>query len=355
MRTVFVIGAGANTEIGMPSGEELKLKISKLLDFYWDREEMTKGDRYIESAIRQYCRNNNNFDYVKLCRAAGSITKAMSLTTSIDNFIDSHRGNKLIELCGKLAIVRSILNAEHDCALFEVYRKSIPKNRNNEKIVQLDKSWYLSFFKLITDGYHINELSARLNDFSFIIFNYDRCFEYFMYNALIIKYGINNEEAKNIVKNMNILHPYGIVGELWNERGEITFGETPNQDTFFSLAEKIKTFTENMKNDNEYNRNIDYFIKLGDRIIFLGFAYHKQNLSLLFNQNSLLNYENITKSENIICYGTGYGFSKNDMEQIRNSLMEANNKIVECTIEDVGCSQFFSDFWYTLSNKKEIR
>ena len=30
MRTVFVIGAGANTEIGMPSGDELKTEIADM-------------------------------------------------------------------------------------------------------------------------------------------------------------------------------------------------------------------------------------------------------------------------------------------------------------------------------------
>lgn len=36
----------------------------------------------------------------------------MPQSISIDNFIDSHKGDKEIELCGKLAIVRAVLEAE---------------------------------------------------------------------------------------------------------------------------------------------------------------------------------------------------------------------------------------------------
>jgi hypothetical protein len=354
MRTVFVIGAGANTKIGMPSGEELKDKIVKLLDFFWDRREMTKGDTLIMSALEQCCKNDNHLDYVKLCDAARIIKTAMPLSISIDNFIESQRGDPQIELCGKLAIVRSILAAEQDCALFEAYKRSIRNERNEKKITQLNDSWYPSLFKKITDCCPVDKLAARLSDISFIIFNYDRCFEYFMYNALMTYYQIHQEKAKKIVKNMNILHPYGTVGELWNEQGEITFGETPNQNDLISISEKIKTFTENTGTDKERNRKIKYITERGDRIIFLGFAYHDQNLSLLFDHPSVSCNENIPLSERIICYGTGYNISEKDLETIHNSLIEANFKIVDCTIVNKTCSEFFKDFWYTISfNKKE--
>ena len=47
-----------------------------------------------------------------LQQAGWRIRDAMPQAISIDNFIDTHGENKLIELCGKLAIVRTILEAE---------------------------------------------------------------------------------------------------------------------------------------------------------------------------------------------------------------------------------------------------
>jgi len=44
MKTIFVIGAGANTEIGMPSGDELKEKIVKKFDFEISGSAIIGGD-----------------------------------------------------------------------------------------------------------------------------------------------------------------------------------------------------------------------------------------------------------------------------------------------------------------------
>ena len=43
MKTVFIIGAGASTEVGLPVGDELKHKIAELLDIEIDFPQ-TKGD-----------------------------------------------------------------------------------------------------------------------------------------------------------------------------------------------------------------------------------------------------------------------------------------------------------------------
>jgi hypothetical protein len=350
MRTVFVIGAGANVEIGMPSGDELKLKITKLLDFYWNRDVMTKGDDIIFLAIQEYVKDDDNFPnrkkMEKLLDAAGNISSAMPLSISIDNFIETHRGEIGIAFCGKLAIVRSILEAEKNCALYNY--------RNNEKkLKQINNSWYTALFKKITEGCSIDKLSERLRYISFIIFNYDRCFEYFMFHALMIYYNIDKQKAKEFIQLMNIIHPYGIAGELWDEYGELTFGETPSHKKLISLVQEIKTFTENTHDNHERNRRVKYITERGDIIVFLGFAYHDQNISLLFDQPHIPDGGKIPLSERIVCYGTGYNISEIDLKQISDSLITANFKIVECNISNITCTQFFKDFWYTLSFKEK--
>ena len=353
MRTVFVIGAGANVEIGMPSGDELMNKIAKRLDFYWDRNTKAKGDSLIFSAFREYSKGNDNIpddDKVKkLIDAAKNISDAMSLSISIDNFIESRRGDHEIALCGKLAIVRSILDAEQHCTLFHVYNLK----DSTRELIRLNNSWYPSLFKKITEGCRIDELPQRLNDISFIIFNYDRCFEYFMYNALMTYYRIDHQEAKEFIQRMKIIHPYGIAGELWDGNGQLTFGKTPDQNNLLPLAEKIKTFTENIHNNHERNRMVKYITERGDRIVFLGFAYHDQNISLLFDQPHVSSNDGILLSERIVCYGTGYNISEIDLKRISDSLIAANFKIVECVISNMTCTQFFKDFWYTLSFKEK--
>jgi len=54
--TVFVIGAGASKEAGLPTGYELKSKISKLLDIRFDQfgSKQKSGDYQIMAALRLY-------------------------------------------------------------------------------------------------------------------------------------------------------------------------------------------------------------------------------------------------------------------------------------------------------------
>jgi hypothetical protein len=360
MRTVFVIGAGANKEIWMPDGNELKTKIAEFLDFYFELGEVKKGDKIIYTAIRQlgdhiYLTNNVS-KFNMLYDASKIISKAMPLSISIDNYIEAQKGDEYIEKCGKLAIVRAILEAEQNCVLSKVYKnKTLGKTVRTENIMFLNNSWYPSLYKKITEGCNIDELITRLNDISFIIFNYDRCFEYYMYNALMIYYNIKQDDAKNIIQNyFHINHPYGVVGDLFDKNNEITFGNTPNYQLLLSLSEKIMTFTERkiMDDEKESNERIKYLIERTDRIIFLGFAYHDQNLNLLFNQPGVLYVlDGVPMSDKVACYGTAHGISEKDLERVCKTLQTADSRIKDIDISDATCSQFFKDFWYRLSFK----
>jgi hypothetical protein len=368
MRTVFVIGAGANAEIGMPVGDELKTRIASVLKFTETERGALSGDDIICGALDLYSRNPigifNSMRANVLVKAAMDISKAMSLSISIDNFIDARRGDQEIAFCGKLAIVHTIRVAEHYCKLFE------------SKAEYLNDTWYPLFFQKITEGCHVDELDARFDDISFIIFNYDRCFEYFIYLSLMVYYSIDHNRAKNIVQSLHINHPYGTAGELWDDMGNLTFGETPNPRQLISLAQNIKTFTESIEQKNDSNKGIRYLVKQADRIIFLGFAYHDQNLNLLFKYHpSLLSksslnllseffldllskflgsiyvFKNISFSKKITCFGTGHGMSDKDLDHLREILQKKCKKIRNCDISQMTCSQFFRDFWYRLTFK----
>ena len=369
MRTVFVIGAGANVEIGMPSGDELKTKIAEILKFTPEDGDILSGNGKICDALNLYSRDHN--DHVntsmldELVATAINISKAMPLSISIDNFIDARRGNQQVAFCGKLAIVSAILEAEHECALSVINNKTV-QDELSEGFIDpstvedaidaetelLNRSWYPLLFQKITEGCSIEELTGRLNDISFIIFNYDRCFEYFMYLSLMTYYNISHDRAKEIVLSLHINHPYGIVGKLWDDRGNLTFGEVPISQQLLFLAQNIKTFTESREPEKDAKSSIQYFIDRTDRVIFLGFAYHEQNMDLLFKHNGIINItDNVPISENIICYGTGYGMSAGDNLYLRETFKTKYSKIKNCDISQMTCLQFFRDFWYRLTFK----
>jgi hypothetical protein len=346
MRTVFVIGAGANTEIGMPTSDELKMKISRILDLTPKNGNPTNS--LIYQAIYESCRDDDfiNSDTVEeLVNTAINVSSAMPLSISIDNYIEAQKGEQKIALCGKLAIVNAVLKAERDSSLFKAFYK-------HQIHQQLNDSWYPLIFQKITEGCNIDELTSRLDDMSFIIFNYDRCFEYFMYNSLMVYYNIDHDKAKDIILGLHINHPYGTVGELWDYRDKLAFGIGPNPSDLYFLSMGIKTFTESVDQEKDSSNRIQYLIQRANRIIFLGFAYHEQNMNLLFNHHGALYVaDGVPISDNVICYGTGHGIFEKDLKHLCNTIQTRDKRIREIDISNVTCSKFFHDFQYRLSFK----
>ena len=216
-KTLYIVGAGASSEANLPTGYELKEKIASLLDIRFERGyTQISGDSYIYNALQIYVEKleiqKKEIDlYLQAyLHAARHIRDAMPQAISIDSFIDTHNDDKKIELCGKLAIVRSILNAERNSLLY--IDNSNIYNRLN--FSSLENTWYASFMMLLTENCTKENLSRRLKSIALIVFNYDRCIEHFLYNSLKNYYDLKPGETGKLVNEIEIYHPYGIVGSL---------------------------------------------------------------------------------------------------------------------------------------------
>jgi len=99
----------------------------------------------------------------------------------------------------------------------------------------LEKTWYTPFFQLLTENRGPGNIKERFESITLIIFNYDRCVEHFIYNALQNFYGLSGPEAVELVKEINIFHPYGVVGALpWmGQDGAMEFGSEPHPKQLF--------------------------------------------------------------------------------------------------------------------------
>jgi hypothetical protein len=97
----------------------------------------------------------------------------MALAISIDNFLDAHKDNNKIVLCGKLAIARSILQGERESLLY-FERQGINSTINFNS---LEKIWHLPFFQLLTENCSENDLKIRFQSLTVMVLNYDRCIE----------------------------------------------------------------------------------------------------------------------------------------------------------------------------------
>lgn len=115
-KTLFVVGAGASSEAGLPLAKKLKSDIAGRVDIRFNIAaplEQQTGDPVITEAIRRHVRDSTGGrDINPYLHAGRHISRAMPQAISIDNFIDTHRKDEKIELCGKLAIVQAILHTE---------------------------------------------------------------------------------------------------------------------------------------------------------------------------------------------------------------------------------------------------
>lgn len=330
-KTVFVLGAGASYEFGLPIGEQLKGHISKLLDF--DRNGL-QGDDYISRAINIASQVDKTLDRDLCIQAARGIKRALPLALSIDNFIHSHRHDKYVEICGKLGITRAILHAESQSKLFS------KDNRNGIDFSENSKTWLVKLMQLLSEHCTLQDLAERLSGITFIVFNYDRCLEHFLMHAIATSYRIANDDAAEIVRQIAIFHPYGTVGKLpWmrSDIGEvIEFGGTPDTN-LYKLAEGIKTFTEGTDAEDSDILAIRKSMHEAKRLILLGYAYHPLNMTLLVDGNT-------EKKTTRQVFGTSYGMSVSDTENIQrtlDALLFAPSSIVR---NDLTCFSLFQEY-----------
>lgn len=340
------MGAGASNEAGLPTGYELKNLIAKLLDFHFEYgySEPKRGDYLIVEALRRAIRSKdpNARDINPHIEAGRKIKDALPQAISIDNYIDSHQGDDRLELCGKLAIVRSILEAESKS---KIYVDKFGK-KNKLDFQATEETWYNMFFKLITENCNLEQLPERLSTIDLVVFNYDRCIEHYLYHAIQVYYHVNEQEAASIVKKINIYHPYGTVGNLpwYASENSIDYGVEPNSQQLLELASKIKTFTEGTDPNSSDISAIRNGFANAHIVLFLGFAYHRQNLRVIDPATASLG--NISGAH---YYGTAKGISDNDCELITEELMrfgKANRVYIR---NNLTCAQLFNNYWRSLS------
>lgn len=126
-KTVFVLGAGASAEVGLPVGDQLLTSICKLLDFRFDFGQRKSGDYVVLEALKKLLNTEmNSRESVDELNAhihkGRQIIASSKQAISIDNIVDA-LNDKETELVAKLAIVRAIHIAEKSSEFFRVNRE----------------------------------------------------------------------------------------------------------------------------------------------------------------------------------------------------------------------------------------
>ena len=184
-KTVFIVGAGASQEAGLPTGAQLKKAIANKLNITYkvgvDPTSPDTGDGAIAWALVEHVRSTGTGDINPYLFEAWKIRDAMPQAISIDNYIDAHSTNSGLVLCGKLGIVQAIMEAERKSKLFIDDRPGTISKFNHDRVID---TWYLKFFQLLTENVRRDDAHTVFDNLSFVIFNYDRCVEHYLYHAL---------------------------------------------------------------------------------------------------------------------------------------------------------------------------
>lgn len=310
-----------------------------------DFEKRTSGDHLILEALRIIAKTSEDSRgrIGPSIKAAWRIRDSMPLAESVDNFLDAHNGDKLIERCGKLAIVRSILDAEKRSKLYFEYRGS--NSSIDYKSVQ--DTWFNKFYKVLTENCRKEDLASRLDSLAMVIFNYDRCFEHFLVNAIQTYYGVDEKEAAGLLNRIEIYHPYGKVGHLpWQQCEEsIAFGAEPSSSSLLKLSEQIRTFTEGTDPSSSKISSIKKRTQHSELIVFLGFAFHEINLELLKPYSDIRTTKSGAK-----CFATAKGISDHDCINIKEELSKLLKQLKSIYIRnDLSCDELFREYRRSLS------
>lgn len=254
---VFVLGAGFSAEVGLPLGWRLKHDIVNLLP---------RSDGGGNDSVRDAILANGNVE--PLMRACEHLRRGLPLAASIDNLIEHLAADEHAVRCAKIGIAAAILQSERKSQIFNASTGGLQS--------PVQDSAFGDLFRLIVGRVSINRMELAFSRVKVINFNYDRCFEHFMINAIMDYSGVRRAQAVEIVKQATILHPYGSLGD---PSAKARFGQELEFADLRTVAAGIKTFSEEIGSDE--NQRIRNLLKGASGVIFLGCAFHDQNLDLL--------------------------------------------------------------------------
>lgn len=331
---VLVLGAGASEEVGLPIGSKLTERIASTLTYEArEGEYFAQGDPHIDACFRALAQTpaaaaNPNHFFKKLIGTGRQIVSGMPQAASIDNYIHNHRGDPLIALVGKLGIVKCIIESEKESDLYIDLRNSY----NGLDFGKLTGSWFHLFFQRLVEYCDVEELPERMKQVAVVSFNYDRCFEHFLYHALQNYFKMEPEHAASLVNDMDIFHPYGTVGRLeWQgENHAPSYGQQPDTSRLLATASQLKTFTEATE-PGAGLITAQRWIQHAKRIAFLGFAYHPLNLNALFNTQLDIN-------PGKLIFGTALGMSEMDRDTVRRRIAgKVSTESKNVFLQDLRC------------------
>jgi hypothetical protein len=339
-KTLLIVGAGASFEVGLPIGSALLTSIVELADIRFERWEQTRGSPALLEALKARFFPAVHETVDDHIRAGWQLAASAQQAISIDNLIDALEDPK-IEVMGKLGIAQAILQAEGKSAAF----KPRDPQRNDLDMSNFADTWYGTLTKLLAEGVRRSEVEGIFSNLEIINFNYDRCLEQYLPSSLAQYYGLDVARFREILATLPIHRPYGSVGRLPWQAGDgpaVDFG-CPEPQLVADVSRSLRTFTEQVSDEGALHA-MRAAVSSADRVVFLGFGFHRQNVELIASP--------VQSHSEIL--GTAMGVSRSDLSVIDDEIwrgfeLRGLREPYRVELEDASCDRFLREHWRTLT------
>jgi hypothetical protein len=273
---VFVIGAGASAEFGLPTGAVMKHRIALSHNFNRGQNGLIIGNCNIFEMLGARFGQES---YLRQQQATELATKITEFE-SIDEALHWFSAQPDLVAIGKAAIVWEILQAEQSSKLFNA------QNPDMIREISYDDTWLSDLLSMLISSSTREQATDLFGNVTIINFNYDRTIEHFLFNRLQTNLGLDREEAGQALGALSakMIRPYGSVGPLpWQqEQGAVPYGFFLHRDheKLFALSENVRTYTE-QNISQTLQSQIRNALESARLVVFLGFGFHQQNMALL--------------------------------------------------------------------------
>jgi hypothetical protein len=271
-KVVFIVGAGASREYSFPLGSELKDRIAADVRFRFEHGSwhLVAGSVDLFEHIRRHAKgaNDRTNDYTL---ASNELANAIPSFVSIDEALHFVSGTPEAVEVGKIAIVHHILKAERE--------SSLTLDAGKGRLVNLPDGWIGDMFSMAVAGSRREDLVRAFDNVTFVNFNYDRAIEQYLYWALQQRASVPADDARSIVAGLNMLRPYGSIGQFApSPSDQFAFGTTQYFDPFSRLSQ-LGTYTDQKPMHDV--ASMQSAIGAAKLVVFLGFGFHPSNVDLI--------------------------------------------------------------------------
>ncbi len=314
MSVVLIVGAGASKELGIPCGQdflwELVPRLSTSLNYNEHGKLAKDKGKYKSDMVNQFLKfykfdlnpsflETTSQEEAIFVHSINSFSEDLEAFTrqnngsTIDAFLACHYKKNYTEI-GKFVLAYHMIGYE--------------AQSQREKWF-CEENWLRKFI----NGPFLREVksSEREMDIKIITFNYDRLIEHHIFEFLKNKIDYSDEQAKEIIEKLEIIHVYGKIACLeWQDQqdpgvGSIKFGQRNDDRGVLNITQRnIQLIGWRIEKDIEIQ--IRNCINAGTKFYLLGFGFDPDNMRIL----------GLAKAAKII--STAYGLDQSKRNQINN-------------------------------------